>query len=58
MPDAVAAATALSLAFSAKLAPVSSGSGSPRLRAETRVDADRREQLGELAHLAFVMAWR
>ena len=35
MPEAMLAATALILAFSAKLAPVSSGSGSPSAAAET-----------------------
>ncbi len=51
-----AAASALIAAFSAKLAPVSSGSGRPRLARRDAFDAERREQLGELSHLALVVA--
>ena len=55
-PEALAAASALSVAFSTKLWPVSSGSGKTKLARRHRVDADRGEQLGELLGLALVVS--
>ena len=51
-----AAACALMSAFSSKVVPVSSGSGRPSSRGRLALQAERRDQIGDLAQLAGIVA--